>query len=92
MKELFPDGVPPKSIIDKTIPAVGATYCEITNTARNSIIIEPNVPVIQGKEQKHPDILGIYKGVKDKKIIDYLGRTDIAQKILTTPENNHIPI
>lgn len=87
MKDLFPNGVPEKSIIDKTIPAVGATYCEITNISRNSIIIEPNVPVIQNKEQKHPDILGIYKGVRDKKIIDYLSRTDIAQKILTTPES-----
>jgi len=46
MKDLFPNGIPEKCIIDKTIPAIGATYWEIMNTSRKSIIIEPNVPVI----------------------------------------------
>jgi len=46
MKDIFPNGFPEKSIINKTLPAIGATYWEITNDKRKSIIIEPNVPVI----------------------------------------------
>ncbi|GAB6010368.1 DEAD/DEAH box helicase family protein [Dysgonomonas reticulitermitis] len=86
MKDLFPDGVPSKCIIDKTIPAIGATYCEI-KAPRNSIIIEPNVPVIEGKEKKHKNLLGIYGGIGETKIKEYLKRKDINHKIMTTPES-----
>ena len=40
--------IPTNVILDKTLTGVGATYCEI-HSKRNSIIIEPNVPVIQCK-------------------------------------------
>lgn len=35
----------------KKFPGIGATHLEIT-TQRHSILIEPNVPVIQGKCEK----------------------------------------
>ena len=50
--------IPTNSIINKTVTGCGATYAEI-NATRHSVIIEPNVPVIEGKMKKHPQILGV---------------------------------
>jgi hypothetical protein len=43
--------IPSNIILFKTLTGIGATSLEIT-AERNSIIIEPNVPVIQGKMAK----------------------------------------
>lgn len=43
--------IPTNTILNKTLTGCGATYGEIVHAARNSIIIEPNVPVILGKKQ-----------------------------------------
>jgi len=51
--------IPTNAIINKTICGCGATTLEL-NAPRHSIIIEPNVPVIIGKEQLHPNIIGVY--------------------------------
>ncbi len=40
----YGENIPTNVILDKTLTGVGATYCEI-HAKRNSIIIEPNVPV-----------------------------------------------
>lgn len=48
--------IPTNAIIDKTICGCGATWLEINDFSRHSIIIEPNVPVIIGKEQKHTSL------------------------------------
>jgi hypothetical protein len=56
--------IPANCILDKTLPALGATYSEII-AKRNSIIIEPNIPVIDGKVNDHTYLLGVYEGCKE---------------------------
>ena len=75
------------TILHKTVCGIGATTLEL-NCARNSIIIEPNVPVIKGKELKHPAMLGVYEGVTVKMIEKYLLDNEHEyKKIMTTPES-----
>ena len=47
LTEVLPE-IPTNTILYKKLTGLGATYGEIT-AKRNSIIIEPNVPVIIGK-------------------------------------------
>lgn len=86
-KDLFPH-IPSNHIIFKNLTGIGATTMEINDKSRHSIIIEPNVPVIMGKEKKHPEVLGVYRGVNEKHINEYLLNESIPfKKILTTPES-----
>lgn len=80
--------IPTGVILNKTITGCGATHSEI-HAKRNSIIIEPNLPVIDGKCAKHPDIFGVKEGVTKEEIVAYLKqKTDCGyHKILTTPES-----
>ncbi|MCM1356896.1 MAG: hypothetical protein NC212_10890 [Staphylococcus sp.] len=80
--------IPSNVILNKTLTGVGATYCEI-HAERNSIIIEPNVPVIQCKvDNEELPLMGVYAGVSLAAIRNYLKREDILyKKILTTPES-----
>lgn len=80
--------IPTNVILDKTLTGVGATYCEI-HSKRNSIIIEPNVPVIQCKLDNDDMLLeGVYSEVRPMSLRKYLTRADIPhKKILTTPES-----
>lgn len=80
--------IPTNVILNKTITGCGATHSEI-HAKRNSIIIEPNLPVIDGKCAKHPDIFGVKEGVTKEEIVAYLKhKTDGGyHKILTTPES-----
>lgn len=80
--------IPSNVILNKTLTGVGATYCEI-HAERNSIIIEPNVPVIQCKvDNEELPLMGVYAGVSLASIRNYLKREDIPyKKILTTPES-----
>lgn len=81
--------IPTNTILAKTIPGIGATTLEI-KSKRHSIIIEPNVPVIKGKKQKHTNLLGVYEGISTNNIIDYLEKPlkkDEYRKIMTTPES-----
>jgi len=80
--------IPENAIIRKTLPGIGATYLEITSK-RNSIIIEPNVPVIEGKQKKHPEILGVKEGVTKQHIVTYLESDVQFKKIIVTPESYH---
>jgi len=80
--------IPENAIIQKTLPGIGATYLEITSK-RNSIIIEPNVPVIEGKRKKHPTVLGVMEGVTKQHIVVYLESSVEFKKIITTPESYH---
>jgi hypothetical protein len=80
--------IPSNVILDKTLPGIGATYTEI-HAKRNSIIIEPNVPVIKGKVKKHEglNLLGVFEGITVAKIKKYLLDGTLGyKKILTTPE------
>lgn len=80
--------IPTNVILNKTITGCGATHSEI-HAKRNSIIIEPNLPVIDGKCAKHPDIFGVKEGVTKDEIVAYLqSNTNYGyHKILTTPES-----
>ena len=79
--------IPTNTIVCKTIPGCGATTSEIL-APRNSIIIEPNVPVIEGKASKHPELLGVFEGVSVEDIKAYLSTPTTSGyfKIMTTPE------
>lgn len=79
--------LPINAIIYKKVTGIGATTLEI-NSKRNSIIIEPNTPVIEGKSLNHKDLLGVYEGIKTSDIIDYLQNNTIQyKKLITTPES-----
>lgn len=79
--------IPTNCILDKTLPGLGATSCEL-EAHRNSIIIEPNIPVITGKCKKNKNWLAVYEKTTDKKIETYLTNENIEfKKILCTPES-----
>lgn len=79
--------IPSNVILDKSLTGIGATYMEI-KAERHSIIIEPNVPVIKGKVQHHPECFGVYKGITDNKIETHFQSKEFKyKKFLTTPES-----
>lgn len=80
--------IPTNTIIDKTVCGIGATWLEI-HSKRNSIIIEPNVPVIIGKEQQHPNIIGVYgDNMPTAKIIERITAQEGQPiKLMTTPDS-----
>ena len=77
--------IPSNCILSKRIPGCGATTLEL-DTNRNSIIVVPNVPVIVSKCNKYPNLLGVYEGVSQSQIIEYLTNNP-TRKIMTTPES-----
>ena len=77
--------IPSNCILSKRIPGCGATTLEL-DTDRNSIIVVPNVPVIVSKCNKYPNLLGVYEGVSQSQIVEYL-RENCIRKIITTPES-----
>lgn len=90
MSDLYPDSLPSNAFIDKTLTAKGATTCELDEryAKRNSIIIEPNVPVIDSKQVKYPNLLGVREGVTDYDVKKYLLDKSIRyKKIIVTPES-----
>lgn len=90
LKRIGYDMIPTNTILDKTLTGLGATHSEI-HSKRNSIIIEPNVPVILCKlENEEVIIEAVYAEIKPYPIIKFLQRDDIPyKKILTTPESFH---
>ena len=81
--------IPTNTILAKTVPGIGATTLEI-KSKRHSIIIEPNVPVIKGKMQKHKNLVGVYEGKSTNNVLEYLERPlekNEYKKIMTTPES-----
>lgn len=94
--EEFAKGTPTDTIIFKTLTGIGATHGEILlYRHRHSIIIEPNVPVLTGKRDAideesgklmYPDILVVYKGIRQSKVESYLKSDVTPKKILCTPE------
>ena len=85
--------IPTNTILCNTLTGIGATYGEL-RAVRNSIIIEPNRPVIYGKchDSKHKDdnLFGVYEGVYTQDIVNYITKSQDRNKkikILTTPES-----
>ena len=92
LSEIIPE-IPTNTILNKKLTGLGATFLEI-KSKHNSIIIEPNVPVIKGKckssEHKVDNLFGVYKGVSEDDIIDYIENSvekGLFLKVLTTPES-----
>lgn len=90
LTEVLPE-IPTNTILYKKLTGLGATYGEL-KAKRNSIIIEPNVPVIIGKcndpKHKSDNLLGVYEGVYTDNIVKYLENSKKKYyKILTTPES-----
>jgi hypothetical protein len=76
----------------KKLPGIGATTLEIEDRTRHSIIIEPNVPVIQGKCKKYNTtrktiVMGVYEGKSEEQISDYLESVVNPKKFIVTPES-----
>lgn len=80
------NAIPTNCIFDKTVPGLGATHSELIAN-RNSIIIEPNIPVILGKTEGKKDRLAIYEKTKDSAIEKYLTSRIEFKKIICTPES-----
>ena len=85
--------IPTNTILCKTLTGIGATYGEI-RSVRNSIIIEPNRPVIYGKcrapKHKNDNLFGVYEGIYTQDIVNYIIKSQDRNKkikILTTPES-----
>ena len=82
--------IPTNTYINKFLPNTGATTMEI-KAKRHSIIIEPNVPVIEGKEELHNKdvlkVIGVHEDVTYFHIRDYLNSDVQYKKIITTPES-----
>lgn len=85
-------GLQTNSIIHKMVTGCGATTLEL-EFPRNSIIIEPNLPVILGKckklnkgKRKNKVVQGVYEGIEPEHIKRYLENRKGFKKILTTPE------
>ena len=92
LNEVLP-AIPTNTILNKTITGCGATYTEI-KTKRNSIIIEPNRPVIYGKcndsKHKKDNLFGVFEGVYTDDIVKYVLNSQEQGKfikIMTTPES-----
>ena len=79
--------IPTNCVINKRLPGIGATHFELT-APRRSIIIEPNVPVIESKAKKHEYCLAVMQGVSTEKVAQFLEENRGQNyKLLTTPES-----
>ena len=92
LTEVLPT-IPTNTILYKRLTGLGATYGEI-KANRNSVIIEPNKPVIIGKcnDPKHSDdnLFGVHDNIYVDNIVRYMTRSQKQGKrikILTTPES-----
>ena len=77
--------IPTNCILSKRIPGCGATTLEL-RTKHNSIILVPNVPVINSKCLKDKNIFGVFEKIDEPKIVEYL-QSHQCYKIMTTPES-----
>ena len=74
--------LPENCILDKGITGCGATTLAIEND-RSTLIAAPTVNLIKNKMQEHADLLGVYGGVTNQEIADYL-QTHDCWKIMAT--------
>jgi len=78
------------TIVDKTITGFGATYSEISYKLRNSIIVMPNIAIVEAKSIKHQEefnTIGVWGDVTSYTLKKYLNNGRYPKKILVTPES-----
>ena len=86
LKRVGCEMIPTNTILNKTLTGLGATHSEI-HSKRNSIIIEPNVPVILGKLNDKENLEAVYERCTPHTINKYLKMDIPYKKIMTTPES-----
>lgn len=86
LKRVGCEMIPTNTILNKTLTGLGATHSEI-HSKRNSIIIEPNVPVILGKLNDNENLEAVYEKCTPHTINKYLQMDIPYKKIMTTPES-----
>ena len=88
LKRIQYNNIPSNVVLDKTLTGIGATYGEL-HSHRHSIIIEPNVPVIQQKTDEHKNLqpLAVYAKCTEARIKKYLSSNVQYKKLLCTPES-----
>lgn len=87
--EVIPS-IPTNSLFYKNVTNIGATFGEIMDDTRDSIIIEPNTPVIIGKEKQHKNVIAVYSKVTLEDIhtrIVKILKSGKRIKIMCTPES-----
>ena len=77
--------IPSNVVLNKTLTGLGATHSELYSK-RNSIIIEPNVPVILEKTKNHPDWLAVWEKCRQQKVEKCLVSPLKYKKLICTPE------
>lgn len=78
--------IPSNVILDKTLTGLGATYTEL-HSQRNSIILEPNVPVILEKTKDNSNWLAVWEKCTQKQVETYLKSPSKNKKLICTPES-----
>ena len=80
LTDVLPE-IPSNCILVKTLTGLGATYSEL-KAKRNSIIIEPNKPVILDKPKqnihKDDNLKGVCEGVSRDDIVKYIDKCRIS--------------
>jgi len=88
----FDGKIPARYIINKVIPGIGGTRCEILSS-RHSIIIVPFTAIIEVKKREYGDLLAVQYGESEihdavEELLKYLNdKTIESKKIMTTPES-----
>jgi len=86
LDKIFLNGLPVNSFINKGRCAIGATYGEIINKTRCTIITVPNISILLNKKDSHPELNVVYGNVTDSEIKAMIRKSEVGQKIMTTPE------
>jgi hypothetical protein len=86
LDQIFTNGIPVNAFIDKGRCSIGATYGEITNKSRCTIITVPNISILLGKQLDHPEIDIVYEKVSKEDVKTLLTTPKPGHKIMTTPE------
>ncbi|NVM67098.1 hypothetical protein FHW88_005419 [Mucilaginibacter sp. SG538B] len=86
LDKIMPVGVPINAFIDKGRCGIGATYGEIKNKDRCTLIAVPNISILLCKQKAHPEIDIVYGLVSYQDIKQMLMTSKTGHKIMTTPE------
>ncbi len=78
----FMTELPVNCLLDKGRTGCGGTTIAIKNE-KDTIIAMPYVQVIKNKEDQHKNLLGIYQGITDEQITDYLNTHQIKKIAVT---------